>query len=463
MKDLLVDLIDASASKNPKLMLRRTESVVEKMLTNWMSICMYSYLKEKVGEPFFLLLCAIRQQINKGSIDVLTGKARYTLNEEWLLRENIEAKPVNINVSFQGCGMDSLTVRVMNTDTICQVKEKILEAFYKNLPFSQWPRAEDLDLEWFASSNDSRILRDLDDTTLMEDGRKKLNTVLHYKVPEEASLAISLKDKRDNTLGRVKDLDTEKYFHLVIPNDELMENKKSHRQSHRKKVLPEIYLTRLLSTKGTLQKFLDDLFQAILSIPEDKPPFAVKYFFDFLEEQADKRGITDPDTLHIWKTNSLPLRFWVNILKNPQFVFDIDKTDHMDACLSVIAQAFIDACSISDLQLGKDSPTNKLLYAKEIPEYKKTVQRYYQQIQEMMPLSEQEMNAHLAEESRKYRNEFNTNSALAEIYKYAKRYQTQVVNALEANPTTKRTQLQHKFQQVIALVEDNIYECSSEA
>lgn len=52
---------------------------------------------------------------------------------------------------------------------------------------------------------------------------------------------------------------------------------------------------------------------------------------------------------------SLPLRFWVNILKNPQFVFDIDKTDHMDACLSVIAQAFIDACSISDLQLGKVS------------------------------------------------------------------------------------------------------------
>lgn len=45
MKELLVDLIDASASKNPKLMLRRTESVVEKMLTNWMSICMYSYLK----------------------------------------------------------------------------------------------------------------------------------------------------------------------------------------------------------------------------------------------------------------------------------------------------------------------------------------------------------------------------------------------------------------------------------
>ncbi|KAJ8257496.1 hypothetical protein GJAV_G00186230 [Gymnothorax javanicus] len=463
MKDLLVDLIDASASKNPKLMLRRTESVVEKMLTNWMSICMYSYLKETVGEPFFLLLCAIKQQINKGSIDAITGKARYTLNEEWLLRENIEAKPQNINVSFQGCGTDSLMVRVMNTDTICQVKEKILEAFYKNLPFSQWPRAEDVDLEWFASAGKSQILRDLDNTSVMEDGRKKLNTVFHYKIPEGASLAMSLKDKRENTLERVKDLDTEKYVHLVPPHDELNETKKSHRHSHRKKVLPEIYLTRLLSTKGTLQKFLDDLFQAILSIPPEKPPLAIKYFFDFLEEQADKRGITDPDTLHIWKTNSLPLRFWVNILKNPQFVFDIDKTDHMDACLSVIAQAFIDACSISDLQLGKDSPTNKLLYAKEIPEYKKRVQCYYRQIQEMAPLSEQEMNAHLAEESRKYRNEFNTNLALTEIYQYAKRYRNQVVNALDANPTARRTQLQHKFEQVIALVEDNIYECSSEA
>uniref|UniRef100_A0AAR2JJK9 Sema domain-containing protein n=1 Tax=Pygocentrus nattereri TaxID=42514 RepID=A0AAR2JJK9_PYGNA len=464
MKELLVDLIDASASKNPKLMLRRTESVVEKMLTNWMSICMYSYLKETVGEPFFLLLCAIKQQINKGSIDAITGKARYTLNEEWLLRENIEAKPLNINVSFQGFGMDSVSVRVMNTDTICQVKEKILEAFYKNLPFSQWPREEDVDLEWFPGGGcSSRILQDLDNTSVMEDGRKKLNTVFHYKIPEGASLAMSMKDKRENTLGRAKDLDTEKYVHLVPLHDELAETKKSHRHSHRKKVLPEIYLTRLLSTKGTLQKFLDDLFQAILSIPLERPPLAVKYFFDFLEEQADKRGITDPDTLHIWKTNSLPLRFWVNILKNPQFVFDIDKTDHMDACLSVIAQAFIDACSISDLQLGKDSPTNKLLYAKEIPEYKKRVQCYYKQIQEMAPLSEQEMNAHLAEESRKYRNEFNTNLALTEIYKYAKRYRTQVVNALDSNPTARRTQLQHKFEQVIALVEDNIYECCSEA
>lgn len=55
--------------------------------------------------------------------------------------------------------------------------------------------------------------------------------------------------------------------------------------------------------------------------------------------------------------NSLPLRFWVNILKNPQFVFDIKKTPHIDGCLSVIAQAFMDAFSLTEQQLGKVRPS----------------------------------------------------------------------------------------------------------
>ena len=48
--------------------------------------------------------------------------------------------------------------------------------------------------------------------------------------------------------------------------------------------------------------FVDDTFQAILSM--NRPvPIAVKYLFDFLDELAEKHGIEDPETLHIWKTN----------------------------------------------------------------------------------------------------------------------------------------------------------------
>ncbi|XP_078728582.1 plexin-D1 [Lampetra fluviatilis] len=463
LKELLVDLIRSSTNKHPKLMLRRTESVVEKMLTNWMSICMYGFLRDRVGEPFFLLLTAIRQQISKGPVDAVTGRAKYTLSEDWLLRENIEATPLNINVSFQGCGMDSLAVKVLDCDTIGQVKEKILDGFYKNSPCSVRPRVEDVDLEWFPESGGSIMLRNLVDISQVEGEKQKINRVSVYQIPDGASLALSFKDKKSICPNEDNVKDNDNYFHLVTPADEMMEVKKSKsQQGKRKKVLPEVYLTRLLSTKGTLQKFVTDLFRAILTYPTEQPPMAIKFFFDFLEEQAESRGIVDPETVHIWKTNSLPLRFWVNILKNPQFVFDLEKTTHMDACLSVIAQAFIDACSLSSLTLGKDSPTNKLLYAKEIPEYKSLVFEYYKDIQQLPMLSEQEMNSYMAEESMRYTNEFNTNYAMSEIYKYAKRYRHEIVDSLEENLTTRKMQLAHKFEQVIVLMEDNIYETCSE-
>ena len=46
LKALLVDLVQKSvAGRHPKLMLRRSESVVEKLLTNWLSLCLYKHLK----------------------------------------------------------------------------------------------------------------------------------------------------------------------------------------------------------------------------------------------------------------------------------------------------------------------------------------------------------------------------------------------------------------------------------
>lgn len=136
---------------------------------------------------------------------------------------------------------------------------------------------------------------------------------------------------------------------------------------------------------------MDDTFQAILSV--NRPvPIAIKYLFDFLDELAEKHGIEDPETLHIWKTNrylacwppphademrspsgigawpgagtqapcgtracapSLLLRFWVNALKNPQLIFDVRVSDNVDAVLAVIAQTFIDSCTVSEHKVGR--------------------------------------------------------------------------------------------------------------
>lgn len=52
---------------------------------------------------------------------------------------------------------------------------------------------------------------------------------------------------------------------------------------------------------------------------------------------------------------SLPLRFWVNILKNPHFMFDVHVTEVVDASLSVIAQTFMDACTKTEHKLTRVS------------------------------------------------------------------------------------------------------------
>lgn len=52
---------------------------------------------------------------------------------------------------------------------------------------------------------------------------------------------------------------------------------------------------------------------------------------------------------------SLPLRFWVNILRNPHFMFDVHVTEVVDASLHVISQTFMDACTKTEHKLSRVS------------------------------------------------------------------------------------------------------------
>ena len=97
--------------------------MAEKMLTNWFTFLLHKFLKvcmltgqvvravgwgscqlagrqlyarpcpqECAGEPLFLLYCAIKQQMEKGPIDAITGEARYSLSEDKLIRQQIDYK-----------------------------------------------------------------------------------------------------------------------------------------------------------------------------------------------------------------------------------------------------------------------------------------------------------------------------------------------------------------------------------
>ncbi|XP_034551777.1 plexin-A1-like [Notolabrus celidotus] len=482
LKQLLSDLIDRNLeSKNhPKLLLRRTESVAEKMLTNWFTFLLYKFLKECAGEPLFMLYCAIKQQMEKGPIDAITGEARYSLSEDKLIRQQIDYKTLTLHcVNPENENAQEVTVKCLNCDTITQVKEKLLDAVYKGSPYSQRPKASDMDLEWRQGRMARIILQDEDVTTKIDNDWKRLNTLAHYQVTDGSVIALVPKQNsaynisnsstftkslsryesmlrtasspdslRSRTPMITPDLESgTKLWHLVKNHDHT-DVREGDRGS---KMVSEIYLTRLLATKGTLQKFVDDLFETIFSTAHrgSALPLAIKYMFDFLDEQADKHSINDYDVRHTWKSNCLPLRFWVNVIKNPQFVFDIHKNSITDACLSVVAQTFMDSCSTSEHKLGKDSPSNKLLYAKDIPNYKNWVERYYSDISRMPAISDQDMSAYLAEQSRLHLSQFNSMSALHEIYSYITKYKDEILSALQKDEQSRRQRLRGKLEQVI--------------
>uniref|UniRef100_A0A8C2HTA9 Plexin b2b n=1 Tax=Cyprinus carpio TaxID=7962 RepID=A0A8C2HTA9_CYPCA len=435
MRTLLLGLMeDYVHSKNPKLLLRRSETVVERMLSNWMSICLYQFLKDTAGEPLYKLFRAIKHQIEKGPVDAQLKKAKYTLNDTGLLGDDVEYI-VLVCVLVQGEGPDITPVKVLNCDTISQVKEKIIEQVYKNLPHSQRPKVDSVTLEWRPGST-GQILSDLDVTSQKEGRWRRINTLAHYNVSAYRIVQHtqqSYDQNHDNHEERNALLEDDKVFHLVRPADELDEMKSkrgSIKDKSMTKAITEIYLTRLLSVKGTLQQFVDDFFRSVLCSGTSVPP-AVKYFFDFLDEQALRHENVDEETIHIWKTNSLPLRFWVNILKNPHFIFDVHVSEVVDASLSVIAQTFMDACTNPEHTLSRDSPSNKLLYAKEISTYKRMVDEYYKGIRQMVSVSDQEMNTHLAEVSR-------------------------IIMSLDEDPAAQSKQLTLRLQQIAAALENKV-------
>ncbi|KAK0146917.1 Plexin-B2 [Merluccius polli] len=608
MKTLLLDLMESYVhSKNPKLMLRRSETVVERMLCNWMSICLYQFLKDSAGEPLYKLFRAIKHQIEKGPVDARLKKAKYTLNDTRLLGDDVE---YCVLVLVQGEGLDVTPVKVLNCDTISQVKEKIIEQVYRNLPYSQRPKVDSVTLgerpmrrrrrlrrrriEWRPGST-GQILSDLDLTSQKEGRWKCINTLAHYNVRDNATVVLArvmhaqynYDQNQENQEERNALLEDDKVFHLVRPTDELDEIKSkrgSIKDKSMTKAITEIYLTRLLSVKGTLQQFVDDFFRSVLCSGTVVPP-VVKYFFDFLDEQALKHDNVDEETIHIWKTNRhgqddllqfkpsikmgkkvypssdgyfqqdnapchkaqiisdwflehdneftvlkwppqspdlnpiehlwdvvereirimdvqptnlqqlrdaimsiwtklseecfqylvesvprrikavlkakggptrLPLRFWVNILKNPHFIFDVHVTEMVDSSLSVIAQTFMDACTKSEHKLSRDSPSNKLLYAKEISTYKKMVDDYYKGIRQMVSVSDQDMNTHLAEVSRSHTDKLNTQVALYQLYQYASKYYDVIIASLEDDPATQSKQLTLRLQQIAAALENKV-------
>ena len=191
LKTLLTDVIHRAISRShPKLLLRRTESVAERMLTNWLGFCLHGYItvcvvastlnnafsillsffvslllfpffitahhpphlhfllfiissflsfcfhfllhhflyfllllfifllypsQEHAGKPLYLLYRAVKSQLEKGPIDVITGEARLALSLSLSL---LLALSLSLSLSFS-LSLSSLFLSILSLSPLC--------------------------------------------------------------------------------------------------------------------------------------------------------------------------------------------------------------------------------------------------------------------------------------------------------------------------------------------------------
>lgn len=708
----LADANKAHTSSQMSLMLRRTDSVVEKMLTNWLALNMYDYFRGDVGHSLYLLFEALKCQLERGPIDSMTGDAYYSLNELKLLREPaIQFDVVSLYVivdadialpaqrntllteSLYNLVADeqlqmqqqqqqraanntiTLALRVLDCDTISQIKSKILCALYRNAPYSTRLSAQDVELVLrqphqpmgqcgLADATLSRahnysalVLRDEDETSVhnVYNGRRHLNTLRHYRIVDQAIMMLSKRPQQQQlaTTQRTQltDMLDENYnnpyseiqygvaiqraqqqqqqhpnnnnWHLVqqarnvgsaatsdttsgashspsimllnscnnnnnsrpqylyhqassssstssatgnaldthsttvdsastrlqqqqqqqqniycqisdvrggddqtaggggsssyysqlgnVPHNVYARNicmqqqqMQQQQQQHAERTMhrtqcaqtdreQQIYLSRMLTSKGTVQEYIDNFMRTVLNAranlgqetPFEQPmmygersshtishqtsarrqahldaacPPAVKWLFDLLDEAALENGVSDARVIHAWKSNAFLMRFWLNIIKNPNYVLDIEKSNTLDANLSVIAQTLMDACapstSTTDREgkaaqaiMNQSGNNNKLLFAKDVPKYQELVKHFYMDVAAMRPVNDKDIVKQMDKLSASQASSFDKNIAIKELCVYAVNYGPQLADALRQDCSCQQMDLAQQLEQ----------------
>ncbi|XP_071499413.1 plexin-A1-like, partial [Diadema antillarum] len=153
--------VERAAEKGHMVSLfKRTETIVEKLLSNWIALCMYDFLKRHAAQPLYILYQAIQMQSEKGPVDAITGHAHFSLNFDFIMEQDIQFQEVALAIVGEDNRVTSY-VTVLDVDCITQAKQKILDAEYRRQHFVNQCRAHDLDLVWYLENGKSMVLRDV--------------------------------------------------------------------------------------------------------------------------------------------------------------------------------------------------------------------------------------------------------------------------------------------------------------
>ncbi|XP_063968312.1 plexin-A4-like [Lytechinus pictus] len=389
------EIMGASESRRPlDKLFTKTESITEKLISNWFSICMFEYLKVYGLYSLFMLYQAIKTQAEKGPIDAVTGVAYYTLEADKLIDEEIDFHSLNIDVVDED-GHTYVRVNVLNVDTVKQAKQKILDCLWMK-GFCLLPRDVDaVDLVWIESPESYTLLQDVDDMSETQ-SKVMFNTMKSYGIRNGSRVALVGKNQLPKAPVNgyqaldVKELSSNTYESLIPVSDETNRTSGPSLQTlnavhlkidaegpTRKAVnLPDnikrkraeldrnLAIPHMLKMKASIGPYVDGVFEVMFKKPS-RIPLPVKHLFDTFDDLAVKYtdGKSSKECAQNWKMNCLS-RFWCQVLTNLQSLFDMPRSETADRCVIAVAEAIADAARTATLS---QSESNHLPYYNEHP------------------------------------------------------------------------------------------------
>ncbi|XP_071961330.1 plexin-A1-like [Antedon mediterranea] len=460
-------------SKKAKQVLIRNETVTEKLLSNWIALSMYNYLKYHAAFPLYLLFQAIKCRIKMGPVDAVSHYSTYSLSIDHILPSGIDYKEITLVVVLSDEDGEQIEVKVLTCDSISQVKMRFLDAMYKNSNHSDRPMISEVDLEWRNGKNGHLVLHDKDATSQRSGRWQKINTLGDFGVTDRSIMALVMRKSDIDCDVQVElvsptsnnstksqgyqnvvlttentkqfDFQTEEgmsYYHLVKEDDFLETRDRSAApkefkrgqtiQYKRKKMVKEINFPKLVATKNTIEEYVDDMFKAIMKPPSDahKVPLAIKYLFDLFDKEGKTHDV-DGSILKTWKNNSFLARFWVQVITHPNFIFDIAPMRSVEVALDIISRMFLDSCSAVKIKFTKKSPVNRLLYTKEIENYRPLVDQFYSSVRDMPDFTRSELVKELEESGKNFSGLFSKSSTLSHLHLYAEEHYPELIKTLE--------------------------------
>ncbi|KAE9421447.1 hypothetical protein Angca_002229, partial [Angiostrongylus cantonensis] len=468
--DVVLSLLKAHIAKSVhvsafNILFRKSDSVVEKMVSKWLTICLYDSISQDQIHKYSTLYKALKYQTEKGPVDAVTGSARYTINESKLLREIVDGSYVDCLVtSFDGSG--PFAVRAIACDTISQLKQKILDHIFKRTPHSQRPALFRFDLELLCPSRGRLLLSDWSGSPSIK-APTKLNTLAHYGISNQSHIVMVPNEKnsahyRDSLADSGKSSWTSldrcspmyppsRFFHLTSPSRTLtMERRKKIDESIPKSI-PEVYLTRLLTSKGTVQKYIEDFVESVLFAETSGHSMILKSVFDLLDDEAARNGVSDLQLIQQWKSNLYILRVWVHLIKNPKILLDVSESVSQDGNLSVVAQTLMDCFSFSEQTLGAHSPSSRLLFAKEVARLRPLSSDLFRRIRRQPAITEEAFIERLNEVANCLCECTRSTVALSELLTWVRGNGVRLVEVLSANDGCVAQRLPSRLSQVINL------------